>query len=313
MSLPVMLMNPPKKKGAKAKKVATKKKNPKRVAAGKKAARARKYALKAAQGAAKPTKRKKASSKKKRATKQRNIFVRVGRAIKKIPTRGGVYSNIKPKVRRLKRKSVMKSSKAFKALLRKGRSVKLKKGKRSIMPAKYKINGRRRKHHAKRNPQFNMKKIASFAGGAVAAIVVHKMGVQMLGNLLAKLPMIGQYAEKINTNKWVNLASKGALAAIVYKVGSKKSEVIRNASKAYAGTAIALVIMQAVGVDQKLMLAQSGLGEMEGIEMNGYEMGGIEMNGIEMNGIESLGETDGYEMGEVDGDGDGLNGNEGVY
>ena len=57
------------------------------------------------------------------------------------------------------------------------------------------------------------------------------------------------------------------------------------------------------------MLAQSGMGEIEGIEMNGYEMNGIEMNGIEMNGIESLGD----DLGEVDGYGDGMNGSEGVY
>lgn len=305
MSLPVYLMNPPKK--------GSKKKNPKRVAAAKKAAKTRKRNQAKRKVVAKKatTKRRKYKVSKSRGGQ---VLIKTGRSVVKTPKGSTILFSKKPRIKRIAKKKIQRMTAFQKNNLKSGGVVELSKGKRSVSgktwsnPPKRKSVMKKR-HYKKRslmNPQFNMKKIASFGGGIAAAVIVHKYGVALIGNFLSKVPFIGQYAEKINTNKWANILSKGALAALVYKVGAKKSLTIRDASKAYAGTALALVIMQAVGVDQKLMVGQAGMGEMEGIEMNG-----IEMNGIEMNGIESLGEIEGIEMGEVYGDG--LSGNEGVY
>ena len=299
MGLPLALMNP-RKKGKKATKRAKK--------AVKRVAKRKKYSVKKVASAVAP--KKKVARKARKASKKHRRQVALvdrGGNIRLIPTGSKIRFAKKPKFKKLKKKSIQRLSKGQRRVVKSGNPLKLRKGKRSISKLTWRNPMKRRK--ARRNPQFNIKKIAQMAGGAAAAIVVHKYGVLAIGNLLAKLPVIGQYAEKINSNKWVNIASKGALAVLVYKVGQKKGEVLKNASKAYAGTALALAALQIIGIDQKLMLAQSGMGEIEGIEMNGYEMNGIEMNGIEMNGIESLGD----DLGEVDGYGDGMNGSEGVY
>ena len=291
MSLSVALMNPRKKKGGR--------KNPKRVAAGKKAAKAR-----AAKKAARSNAAKKASRKRKASKKSRShggaLSLKVGNKVRNLEKGTRVLFSRKPKIKKVAKKKSQRLTAFQKNNLKSGGVVELSKGKKTISGRSY-MNPRRRKHikrrhHVRKNPQFNLKKIAQMAGGVAASIVVHKYGVAQLGNILAKLPVVGQYAEKINTNKWVNMATKAAIAGIAYKAGQKsKNEIVRNASKSYAATALALVVLQGLGIDSKLMLSQSGMGEeLEGIEMNGIEMNGVEMDGLEMEGIEMAGDELGY-------------------
>ena len=282
--LAAMLMNPAKNKAGKKK--TAKSKTPK--------SRTHKAAgtLPKAPKQKKESKAKKSgknSSSKRRAKRRRVIVVTPNNRIHKLPSGSRLRFTHRPKIKKLKKKSAQRLTKAQRNDLKLGKALKLRKGKRTVTGMMYR-NPRRRRH-SKRNPQFNLKTILGYGGGAAAAILVHKYGIMTLGNLLSKLPVVGSYAAMINTNKWANMAAKAALAGGVFYAGKKaKNDQVKLAAKAYLVTALAGVALQAIGMDSKLMIAQAGMGEIE--MLNGIEdMGEIE----HLNGIEEMGDVDGIE------------------
>lgn len=282
--LAAMLMNPAKKKAGKKK---TAKRKARKTRTHKAAGTLPKAPKQKRKSKAKKSGKK--SSSKRRAKRRKVIVVTPNNRIHKLPSGSRLRFTHRPKIKKLKKKSAQRLTKAQRADLRKGKALKLRKGKRTVTGMMYR-NPRRRRH-SKRNPQFNLKTILGYGGGAAAAILVHKYGVMTLGNLLSKLPVVGSYAAMINTNKWANMAAKAALAGGVFFAGKKaKNDQVKLAAKAYLVTALAGVALQAIGMDSKLMIAQAGMGEIEmlqGIE----DMGEIEY----LNGIEETGDVDGIE------------------
>ena len=227
--LAAMLMNPAKKKGGK-KKGATKRRTHKSAGTLPKAPN---------QGKKKSKSKAKGKSKNKKPKRRKVVVVTPDNRIRKLPAGSRLRFTHRPKIKKLKKKSAQRITKAQRRALRKGVPLKLHKGKRTVTGMLYRSNPPKRRHKRRsqgflKNPmKMNMKQILGFAGGAAAAILVHKYGVLTLGNLLAKLPVVGPYAAKINENKFANMAAKAALAGGVYFAGRKaKNDNVKNAAKA---------------------------------------------------------------------------------